>query len=389
MAPARSGPGFGVLAVALAGLLLAACADRNLVPRAGPLEPPPIPARKPSPPEGLEALAAATPAGTTIPSAYQVAAGDTVYSVAQRFGLPLRSVIDNNQLEPPFTLRPGQTLRLPSPRLHEVVAGDTVYGISRRYGVDMAALVRQNAIAEPYRITVGQRLVLPAPGGSALAQAAPVGQPSGAVPTPEQIAGLPEGRSVAPPPAAPAASEPSVAAPAPETLGDEGEAAVARPAEVAEVAPAAGAAERAPEVAAIPSPPPRAGGKFLWPLRGELLSGFGAKGGGLHNDGLNIAAPRGTEILAAENGVVAYAGNELRGFGNLLLIKHRDGWVTAYAHAERLLVRRGDKVQRGQPIALVGSSGNVSTPQLHFEIRKGTRALDPAKLLEPAVAAAG
>ena len=108
-----------------------------------------------------------------------------------------------------------------------------------------------------------------------------------------------------------------------------------------------------------------------------MISRFGPKAGGLHNDGLNIAAPRGTPIRAAENGVVVYAGSELEGFGNMVLLKHADGYVTAYAHAADVLVDRGDTVRRGQAIARIGSTGNVDRPQLHFEIRKGRRAIDP------------
>ena len=127
--------------------------------------------------------------------------------------------------------------------------------------------------------------------------------------------------------------------------------------------------------------PPALAGRFAWPLKGRIIGGFGPRESGLHNDGLNIAAPIGTPIQAAENGVVVYAGNELRGFGNLLLIKHADGWVTAYAHADTLKVGRGDQVRRGDIIATVGDSGNVGQPQLHFEIRKGQQAIDPRKHL--------
>ena len=119
----------------------------------------------------------------------------------------------------------------------------------------------------------------------------------------------------------------------------------------------------------------------MWPVRGKVLSGFGPKSKGLHNDGINIAASRGSAVRAAESGVVAYAGNELRGFGNLLLIKHAGGWVTAYAHNETLLVKAGDKVSKGQSIARVGSTGNVTKPQLHFELRRGKRAIDPRRHL--------
>ncbi|MFD2235592.1 murein hydrolase activator EnvC family protein, partial [Phaeospirillum tilakii] len=143
----------------------------------------------------------------------------------------------------------------------------------------------------------------------------------------------------------------------------------------APAAPAAASPVEAP-------PPPRAAGLFLWPLKGEVVAEFGPlPGKGQHNDGINIAAARGTPIRAAENGVVVYVGNELKGFGNLLLIKHADGWMTAYAHAEQLKVDRGARIKRGQVIATVGSSGNASQPQLHFEIRRGTEAVNPLDYL--------
>jgi LysM repeat protein len=122
--------------------------------------------------------------------------------------------------------------------------------------------------------------------------------------------------------------------------------------------------------------------QFSWPLQGKVISGFGPRGKGLYNDGINIQAAKGTPIKAAAAGVVRYAGNELRGYGNLILIEHADGYITAYAHADKLNVRRGDKIKRGQPIATVGQTGNVSSPQLHFEIRKGTKAIDPMTYLK-------
>jgi murein DD-endopeptidase MepM/ murein hydrolase activator NlpD len=130
-------------------------------------------------------------------------------------------------------------------------------------------------------------------------------------------------------------------------------------------------------------PTPRSAGKFFWPVNGKVISPFGPKDGGQHNDGINIAAPLGTPVRAAENGVVVYAGNELRGFGNLLLIRHADGWVSAYAHCDTLLVKRGAQVKRGQVIARVGQTGNVDSPQLHFELRKGAQAVDPMTELAP------
>ena len=117
------------------------------------------------------------------------------------------------------------------------------------------------------------------------------------------------------------------------------------------------------------------------PVAGKIVARFGPAGKGLHNDGINISAPVGTQVRAAGDGVVAYAGNELKGFGNLLLIKHADGWTTAYAHNDKLLVARGDKITQGQVIATVGRTGNVDSPQLHFEVRKGTQAMDPLEFL--------
>jgi murein DD-endopeptidase MepM/ murein hydrolase activator NlpD len=134
------------------------------------------------------------------------------------------------------------------------------------------------------------------------------------------------------------------------------------------------------DVAAIPSAT-SSDERFQWPLQGKIISRFGAKNGGQHNDGINIAAKEGAKVYAADSGTVAYAGNELRGFGNLLLIRHSDGWITAYAHNEKLLVKKGDKVARGQPIALVGATGNVDSPQLHFEIRRGSDPVDPLQHL--------
>ena len=129
-------------------------------------------------------------------------------------------------------------------------------------------------------------------------------------------------------------------------------------------------------------------GTFLWPVRGRVLEGFGTGQDGTHNDGINIAASRGAAIEATEGGVVAYSGNELRGYGNLILVKHPNGWISAYAHCDLILVKTGQKVVRGQVIARVGASGNVSEPQLHFELRRDKKPVDPREYLPPLSTAA-
>ena len=141
------------------------------------------------------------------------------------------------------------------------------------------------------------------------------------------------------------------------------------------------------ETRALPAPaaaPATAAGTvaFAWPLNGRVISAFGASSGGERNDGINIAAIQGTPIHAAASGTVSYAGDDLKAYGNLLLIKHEDGYVTAYAHADRLIVGKGESVTKGQVIGYAGHTGDVATPQLHFEIRRGTQPLDPSALLE-------
>jgi len=323
-------------------------------------------------------------AGLSSGAIYRVQSGDNVYSLAERYRVPLRSLIDINRLQPPYRLVPGQPLLIPKPREHRVAKGDTVYGISRRYQVDMSALVKLNQIVPPYTIHVGQVLRIPAPveNAATVVAATPAASTTSTLPQvtldtasqpPQPGAGPGAGRVGVEAedldPAAPAVPLP--AAPSVDTATPGSTASQAIP-------PAKPAASVA---IVVPEPQPRASSRFLWPVNGKVVSSFGPKKGGLHNDGINIAAPRGAPVRAAENGIVAYAGNELRGFGNLLLIKHADGWTSAYAHNDQLLVRRGDQVKRGQVIARVGSTGSVTTPQLHFELREGSEAVDPLKLL--------
>jgi murein DD-endopeptidase MepM/ murein hydrolase activator NlpD len=343
---------------------------------------------------------------------HTVRRGESVYGLARRYQVPIRAIIDANDLQPPYTLYVGQEVRIPVPRRHVVERGDTVYGISRAYEVDMSELTRLNDIRPPYEITPGQVLVIPGRGrdaaptrtaGTAASRESASADTSGSgqrARQPEsqddgeaagqraagpatsrdraELAGLPDAPAGTPTPPRPPARK----ADSPAQTQTAERAQAAERARTGEPQPQARTqAASAPQPKAIPQPPARAESSFLWPVRGKVLSSFGPMEGGLHNDGINIAAPAGTPIKAAENGVVAYVGNELRGFGNLLLIKHADGWVTAYAHTQEILVRHGQQVKRGQIVARVGATGSVAQPQLHFEVRKGSKAKDPAKLL--------
>jgi murein DD-endopeptidase MepM/ murein hydrolase activator NlpD len=188
-------------------------------------------------------------------------------------------------------------------------------------------------------------------------------------------------------------AEKTIAAHVPPPAPKQETVAVVSPTKVAPVAPAPRPVQPEQQVAVVsppasaavatPDKPTDSGGapSFRWPARGRMISGAGAMTNGQQNDGINLALPEGTPVHAAEDGVVAYAGSELKGYGNLVLVRHSNGFVTAYAHASEIMVKRGDQVRRGQVIAKSGQTGNVSSPQLHFEIRKGSTPVDPTQYL--------
>jgi murein DD-endopeptidase MepM/ murein hydrolase activator NlpD len=283
---------------------------------------------------GRQASSAAT-------GVHVVRRGDTVYGIAQRYDISTRALIERNQLRPPYRLAAGSRLKLPPSQAHIVRRGDTLYAISRRYGVDMASLARANRLRAPYKIQAGQRLVLP------------FDTRRGRVAQTQTARAHPAHK-----PKSPAATD--------VPRGSSSVSGVPRP---------------KPAFRPSPPVPQRDAAGFIWPVEGRVLSSFGTAASALHNDGLNIAAPMGAPVRAADNGVVAYAGDQIRGFGKMLLIKHAGGLITAYAHADKLLVARGDVVSRGQVVARVGKSGGVDSPQLHFEVRRGSQAVDPRKFL--------
>ena len=269
------------------------------------------------------------PAASTMKSILTVIVGegDTVYGISRRYRVSARAIINANDLKAPYMISRGQRLAIPRARNYVVRQGDSLSSIASKYDDSFYAIARLNGIQPPYTIYVGQKLFLPNVNLSY----------SGKTTTkvPLQKRALKKLR-------APSKKNVTSIARATTVKG------------------------------------------FSWPVKGKVVSSYGSKSQGLQNDGINISAPRGAPVRAAENGVVAYSGNELRGFGNLLLLKHKGGWITAYAHNESLLVKRGDKIKKGQIISKVGSSGSVNKPQLHFELRKGKRAIDPIKHLPKA-----
>lgn len=269
----------------------------------------------------------------TPPSTIQVKKGDTLYSIAQRYSIPLKDLIQVNNLHPPYTLKIGQTLRLPTAQYHIVQKGDTLYSISRQHNVDITSLSRVNNLHPPYTLHVGQKLLLSGTISGNSRNYQTTSQKSAQTATNQPVS-----KNVS--------------------------------------------AKKATSVRQTAyTPPKNRTAKFLWPVKGTVISNFGVMGKGRKNDGINIKAARGSDVKAADKGTIAYAGNELKGFGNLILIKHTDGWITAYAHNDKLVVKKGQTVAKGEKIATVGSTGSVDSPQLHFEVRAGKKAVDPRKYL--------
>jgi murein DD-endopeptidase MepM/ murein hydrolase activator NlpD len=237
---------------------------------------------------------------------------------------------------------PPRTALTPAASVHVIAPGETLHGIARLYGKPVLMLAKANNIPPDTMVKVGDRITIPG-AGSAAALTTP------AAPRGEAVVG-----SLA---TADSPHSARLASPAPPEGQD-------------------GAVKTSEPAGGLPS--------FRWPVRGRVIAGFGPKPNGLQNDGINLAVPEGTPVKAAEDGVVAYAGNELKGYGNLVLVRHSNGFVTAYAHASEILVKRGDAVKRGQVIVKSGQTGSVTSPQLHFEIRKGATPVDPAQYLSGA-----
>jgi murein DD-endopeptidase MepM/ murein hydrolase activator NlpD len=313
----------------------------------------------------------------------KVQSGDTLSSLSRRYGVSINTIQTANNL-PDARLRVGQTLIMPgadvaaarspapapsvaaatpaaspspaslTPRAGEttytVQPGDTPNSIAEKLGTtEKAIMVRNDVRADALQI--GQTLVIPAAGA---------GSPAGA-----DAAGVRKVKTT--------------------TISASGAGDTTQ--STAKTSPAP-TQQDVSSSTQLPNPEPLSGASFRWPVNGRIISGFGTKPDGGHNDGVNISVPQGTPVKAAENGVVAYSGSELKGYGNLVLVRHANNWVSAYANNEELLVKRGDKVSRGQVIAKAGTTGSVSQPQVHFELRKGSRPVDPTKYMSSMAAQA-
>jgi murein DD-endopeptidase MepM/ murein hydrolase activator NlpD len=350
--------------------------------------------------------------------------GETLSSVSRRYGVPIKELARVNNIGNPSQVGAGTRLMIPTygqgnasvaeapgsqaPRgrdntqmvsgpapagerknlasaegaplngLHTVSPGQTLSSIARLYGVSAKDLASANALGSTNQLKSGQKLKIPGHDGQQQAVALRTDpsrreeKPRGEDPNakPDAANGLNKSPSADP------ATTASVAKPV-ET------ASIAKPATPNQPVAYAPPSETAPAATNASADAGSTNGTtFRWPVRGRIITGFGASATGEKNDGINLAVPEGTSIKAAEAGTVIYAGNELEGYGNLVLVRHADGWVSAYAHNSKILVKRGDAVRRGQIISQAGASGSVNAPQLHFELRRGSKPVNPLDYLQ-------
>ncbi len=308
---------------------------------------------------GLAACAFAPVSHYPVGSDYQyshtveVQPGDTFNAIARRFNVSVDDLIHKNRAEPPFTIYPGDVLVLPKPSWHRVRTGQTLFGIAQIYGVDHERLARLNDLHTPGDLDPGTLLRIP---GSPARTALPVSK---------------ESTSHYRPPGWRTASASASGAPR------AGRVVAARPQPTSRKPAARQPAALPRDTSALRRAPAR----LAWPVKGEIIVGYGKTGTGDVNDGINVRAPMGTPVRAAESGTVIYRGNAVPGFGKLILVRHKDDLVTAYAHLGAYTVEEGSSVSKGQVLGTVGRTGSVSEPQLHFEVRRGVRAVDPMPYL--------
>jgi murein DD-endopeptidase MepM/ murein hydrolase activator NlpD len=303
--------------------------------------------------------------GTTI----IVGTSDTLDTLSRRYNVSPAAILQANGYKGPRALSPGQQLIIPrpttaaaapaskpttaTPSVHVVNRGDTVLSIARRNHVSIAELAKANNLDRSAKLKLGMKLTVPS---AKTAAVTPAAQPG-------------------------AGAQPATASTSPATKLA---AVTPKSQKKARLAPATTPAESSAEKPVKATEATGALPTFRWPVRGKVITSYGAKTNGKANEGINLSVPEGTPVRAAEDGVVGYSGNDVKSYGNLVLVRHSNGYVTAYAHASEVLVKRGDAIKRGQIIAKSGQSGEVGSPQLHFEIRKGSSPVDPLQFLNGA-----
>lgn len=264
-----------------------------------------------------------------------VEAKETLYSLSRKYNIPILPIILANDLQEPYGLLKGQKIKIPEAKFHVVSDNDTLYSISRKYQVDMTSLAKINNLDPPYSIFKGKKLQIPFSSSY--------------------------------------------------SSGDEGSSELKTELKkkdtiISNKKDQILVSEKLPNENIKFTTKKKEVDGFVWPVKGKLIKKFGGDGND-HNDGINIKAGEGEEVFAVKGGRVVYVGDSLKSFGNLVILKHDNGLLTAYAHMSKLLVKKDQKVQQYQPIGKVGKTGKVDSPQLYFAVRKGKQAMNPMQYL--------
>ena len=249
---------------------------------------------------------------------YKVIKGDNLYSISKKFNIPIQKIIKSNKITSPFKIFPNQKIFLPRNKVYTVKKGDTLYSISRKFKTDLFSLSVLNKLNNVNQIKVNQKILIP-----------------------EYIL---------------------------------------KPKKIKQKEKPLQKTENK-KIIKKKLLTNKVDTDFIWPVKGKILNNFGSETPGFFNDGINISSNLGTSVKASLDGEIVYSGNEIPGYGNLILIKHSKNWITAYAHLEKIVKKKGNYVKKGETNGLVGKTGNVSEVQLHFEIRKGKEAVNPLKYL--------
>ncbi len=253
-------------------------------------------------------------------NSYVVKKGDNLYSISKKFKIPIQEIIRVNQIKEPYKIYPKQNIFLPFLKTYKVKKGDTLYSISRSYGTNVFSLAKLNNILNVNNITIGKDLKIPEN------------------------------------------NKPKTVLKQKKQWNIE-------------------FVNKKKKISKNTKIKNKSTNKFIWPVKGKLISKYGKSKEGFYNDGINIDSQKGAIVISSQDGKVIYSGNEIPGYGNLILIKHSKNWITAYAHLSEVFIEKGRLVKRGERIGSVGSTGNVRSPQLHFEIRKGKESVNPLEFL--------
>ncbi len=359
-------------------------------PTAPPPSRPVVAERDPEPTPAATTTTTVSIAGKVIevagkPKIHTVKSGDAIDSIARDLGTTRKDLVEDNDLKVPYIIRPGQKLKGPATTDKAYVAesGDTLAGVAKRFNVSVSALSKENNLRAGASLKKGQKVVLPDGykdrGPIRTTVTTPAPRPAGSTTTAQAPASPPPttGLPSAPRPYTPSGSTPSTT--------------YSRPSAPVSALPMTPPSAPSRPIIESSAPPTEAEiaaagrGRFVWPLRGDMINAYGPKGPGQRFDGLDIRAPVGTPVKAAAAGDVVYAGNQVPGFGNLVLIKHADGWVTAYAHLSTTSVKMRQAIAQGEQLGTVGQTGDAPEPMLHFEVRFAPTPKDKAKPVDPAL----